>query len=252
MLTQTHFDLRNRIIHHSVYSHINTLSDLCVFMEHHVVAVWDFMTLLKALQAKFTCVTTPWLPTKDPILRRMINEITLAEESDTFEEGVVLSHFEFYIRAMKEAGANTLPIETLLHKLQDEPDYLAVIHSSDLPETAKRFVLTTLEEVASQKWHAIAASFAYSREGLIPDMFDKIVYELSVRFPNKLNQFVQYLNRHIELDGDSHGQLAEAMVLRLCANDPQKIEEAQQAITRSLQARLALWDAIDSKIKSSL
>jgi hypothetical protein len=37
------------------------------------------MSLLKALQSKLTCTTTPWFATANP---ETINEIVLAEESD--------------------------------------------------------------------------------------------------------------------------------------------------------------------------
>ena len=54
--------LRQQIINHKVYSVINDLDDLKVFMQYHVYAVWDFMSLLKSLQSNLTCTSVPWFP----------------------------------------------------------------------------------------------------------------------------------------------------------------------------------------------
>ncbi|HXB12937.1 MAG TPA: DUF3050 domain-containing protein, partial [Bacteroidia bacterium] len=52
--------LRQQIINHKVYSVINDIEDLKVFMQYHIYAVWDFMSLLKALQNNLTCTSVPW------------------------------------------------------------------------------------------------------------------------------------------------------------------------------------------------
>ena len=54
--------LRNQLVNHPVYANIKDLDGLKCFMESHVYAVWDFMSLLKALQINLTCVSLPWVP----------------------------------------------------------------------------------------------------------------------------------------------------------------------------------------------
>src|ERR1700687_639022 len=83
---------RAQVNNHLLYRDISSLEDLHVFLESHVFAVWDFMSLLKTLQQMLTCVNVPWLPTPFPVCRRLANELVLGEESDTFN-GSYLSHF---------------------------------------------------------------------------------------------------------------------------------------------------------------
>ena len=99
-LQQSLRPLRDQLFNHEVYRSIKTPDDLRTFMEHHVFAVWDFMSLLKALQRHLTGVTIPWLPQGDRNARRLINEIVLDEESDEDGEGGYISHFELYRAAM--------------------------------------------------------------------------------------------------------------------------------------------------------
>ncbi|MEY5131442.1 MAG: hypothetical protein RL734_1509, partial [Bacteroidota bacterium] len=89
--------LREQLINHDLYTSMKTGDDLRRFMETHVFAVWDFMSLLKALQKNLTCVDLPWMPKGDPEIRQLINEIVLGEESDIDEDGVIMSHFEMYL-----------------------------------------------------------------------------------------------------------------------------------------------------------
>ncbi len=60
---QTALDpIRKQIVNHEAYKAIHDLEDLKLFMEHHIYAVWDFMSLLKSLQNLLTCTQVPWVP----------------------------------------------------------------------------------------------------------------------------------------------------------------------------------------------
>jgi hypothetical protein len=84
---------KNILLQHPLYKKVKTIEDLKCFLENHVFAVWDFMSLLKALQSKLTCTTTPGSPPK-PETRYLINEIVVAEESDLSIDGRRQSHYE--------------------------------------------------------------------------------------------------------------------------------------------------------------
>src|SRR6266403_688911 len=99
--------LRAALLDHPIYTHVASVADLRRFMEDHVFAVWDFMSLLKRLQQDLTCVRVPWFPSKDPHAARLINEIVIAEESDLGPDEGPISHLGLYLEAMEEIGANT-------------------------------------------------------------------------------------------------------------------------------------------------
>ena len=115
--------LRDSLLAHPIYDRIDTIEDLRLFMEHHVFAVWDFMSLLKALQRLVCCVDVPWTPPLDSAACRFVNEIVLGEESDEDGQGGFTSHFELYRRAMRQSGAETGPIRQNL----DMPGFAAEI-----------------------------------------------------------------------------------------------------------------------------
>ncbi len=241
---------RDLLLRHPVYSAISTMDELKTFMEAHVFAVWDFMSLLKALQIKLTCVELPWRPVADPELRHLINEIVLAEESDVSADGRHMSHFELYHESMVKAGANTSKIDALVMGLQEGRSWQAVLQELDIPIGVKNFVDFSVSTAMEASPHEIAAVFTFGREDLIPDMFSRIVDDLQQRFPNQLADFRYYLDRHIELDGDEHGPMALRMVAHLCGDDAKKWEEAEAAALAAIRMRERLWDAVMQTLPS--
>ncbi len=240
--------LREQLVKHQIYHQIETPDSLRVFMEHHVFAVWDFMSLLKALQRHLTSVAIPWVPQGDPNARRLINEIVLDEESDDDGEGGYISHFELYRAAMDQCGAGTSRIEDFLGRLQrSEPVHVALEHAR-VPDAARVFVGTTWGIIDSGSAHSIAAAFTFGREDLIPDMFRALVLDLDDRFPSQLRLLRYYLERHIQLDEEHHTPLARQMVTTLCGTDHKRWREAEEAARIALRARIDLWNGMAEQV----
>jgi hypothetical protein len=239
--------LRERLTNHPLYASIRTSQHLRLFMQSHVFAVWDFMSLLKALQSNLTCTTAPWLPTPFPASRRFINEIVLGEESDLYE-GRAISHFELYLEAMQQAGADAAPIRALIATIPHNTFNPTAI---DAPAAARAFVASTFRTIHSGNLAAMAAAFTFGREDVIPDIFRNLVRDLNAQHDGELNKFVWYLERHIEVDGEDHGPLSLRMVSDLCGNEDALWQQATQAAASAIEARLALWDGILNEIQSA-
>ncbi len=238
--------LRERLAGHALYGEVRNFNDLRVFMQSHVFAVWDFMSLLKSLQRELTCVQVPWAPTPFPVSRRFINEIVLGEESDLYE-GRALSHFEIYLEAMELAGADT----TLVRALASYPPVgLHELRFEGVPRAAQEFVEATFRVIREGSPAAQAAAFALGREDAIPAMFRSLVRGLSREADGRLDMFVWYLERHIEVDGEDHGPLALGMVSDLCGVNDALWAEAACAAEDALRARIALWDGVLAEIRA--
>jgi hypothetical protein len=231
---------RKEVTAHPLYQRIGSRERMATFMTHHVFAVWDFMSLLKSLQRELTCVDVPWVPRGSDVSRRLINDIVLVEESDELNGGFT-SHFELYRAGMAEAEADTGPIDTFLALIAEGHDVPSALRVARVPAPAAEFVRTTFAIITDRPLHCRAAAFAFSREDLIPDMFDQVIKkEGTDRFP----LFCDYLARHIEVDGEEHTPMAMQMVADLCGTDDARWREAIDTANVALEARIRLWDGI--------
>jgi len=241
---------RNKLLEHPMYAQIITIEDFQSFMEQHIFAVWDFMSLLKSLQRELTCVEVPWSPKGSPITRRFINEIVLGEESDLDKDGKVLSHFEMYLEAMQQIGANTLPIHQLTEWLSYGKTLDEALYQLEIREETREFVRFTFEIIESGQIHKIAALFTFGREDLIPDMFIEILREMQSQGKGNIDKLLYYLERHIEVDGGDHGPISLQMMDEICGTDVMKWQEATEVSIQALEKRYALWDGIQASLSS--
>jgi hypothetical protein len=236
---------------HPIYQRVKGATSARTFMEHHVFAVWDFMSLLKALQRRLTCVDVPWIPPVDPRAARLINEIVVAEESDEDGKGSFAGHFDLYLEAMRDVGADTTRIEHFLDALRAGFPLDDALDHARVPESVSSFVKNTVDLALHAETHGIAAAFFLGRENVIPEMFDKLRASLEPSGAPRLTERLRYyLSRHVEVDGDLHGPAAQQLLISLCESDPVRWRSANAAACRALRARIRLWDGVVSELSA--
>lgn len=232
----------NTLNSHPIYARLRNLDELKFFMQRHVFAVFDFMSLAKALQNQYAPSNKYWTPPKNPKMARFINEIILAEESDLLfgKEESPMSHFEIYLKAMDEVNADTIAIKTLLKMMERNDNFL---QSNLIPKSCKHFISETFNIINRKKPNEIAAYFCFGREKIIPDLFQSILTKSEIQ-KEKSPIFNFYLQRHIEIDGDHHGPIALEMIQGICGNDKQMWDETKKAANNAISCRITFWDNI--------
>jgi hypothetical protein len=240
---------RKALVGHPVYASIQSLDELHIFMQHHVFAVWDFMSLLKSLQRMLSCVEVPWTPSGDPNIRRLVNDIVMSEETDEAGDGQYSSHFELYLGAMRQVGADTGPIDDFISMIERRQRIGHSLDRCGAPAGARRFVRSTFEIIDTGDLHRIAACFTFSREDVVPDMFRNVLVEMRKSNHAQLDRFIYYLDRHIAVDTDVHGPMAFDMIGRICGDDSLKWQQAEAAAVFGIKSRATLWDSVVTAIQ---
>jgi hypothetical protein len=114
------------------------------------------------------------------------------------------------------------------------------------------FVAHTMALANSGSTEEVLAAFFYGREDVIPEMFRRLLDTLYGAKSNaRLRHFIYYIDRHIELDGDSHGPKGRELLENLVANSPDRGERALRAACNSIKYRIGLWNGTLNKLRDS-
>jgi len=228
---------------HRVFSAIHNIDDLRVFMTWHVFAVWDFMCLVKRLQRDLTSINPLWVPSDAPLATRLINEIVLGEESDEAPNGNYISHFELYLLAMKEVGADTGQIEKFINLIRMNTPVSEAMKKVSVNSYIQDFVNNTINTVVNGNLYQVLGSFFFGREHVIPDMFKGLLDNWHID-ENDAPMFVYYLKRHIELDGEEHGPAAIKIIKSLTKENQAAMQQLSSSAVDAIEQRITLWDGM--------
>src|SRR3979490_970948 len=195
--------LREGLLEHPVYAEVASAADLRLFMEDHVFAVWDFMSLLKRLQRDFTCTKVAWFPADNARAARLINDIVIGEETDVDPDGSYVSHLDLYLRAMADVGASTRQFDTFRSLARVGTSVEAAMVRTGVAPHVQAFVAHTMTLAQSGSTEEVLAAFFYGREDIIPEMFSRLKKTLVARRHNdSLRHFIYYIERQLDIDGD--------------------------------------------------
>lgn len=247
-------DVQYKLNEHRIYNLVADFDSLKVFMNHHSYSVWDFMSLLKAIQNSVAPSSPPWGIRSSKTSRRFINTIVLEEESDVSlpdENGNerYSSHFEMYCEAMKEVGADWETTFAFANRVVNK-GFKKALEITPVPAPSKKFISTTMAFIATGKPHIPGAAFAMGREKIVPEMFRELLSRMKVP-REEAPTFYYYLERHIHLDEDFHAPLAMQVLNEFCDGDAKSILEAENAAREAILARIEFWDGVARAIEKS-
>lgn len=238
-------DLMEELRAHPLCTGFVSLDDVRIFMENHVFAVWDSMTLLKSLQTRYTGSRFPWIPAKHPGICQLINRWILQEESDERAGG--FSHFEWYLEAMEQAGGNVEPILRLLRSVDSGLDSDEIWQR--VPVGVSHFVRRTLSIAQYAPDHIVATEYLVGRKHFTAELLPSFLSGLEIEDRKEITVLLEYLKRHLPSHGEESDVDVQEILMEACGDQPDRMSECTQTAIKTLQCRLVFWNDIHRQLK---
>ena len=199
--------------------------------------------------------SAPWFPPENAESAHLINSILVEEEGDlTEDKSRYLCHFDLYLIAMRQIGADTQPIQNFLCNLKQGYPLKIAIRQPAVPVPARQFVTTTFS-FFTRSAPEIAAVFVYGREAITGKMFMPLISQLKSALPaeqqSKLNAFMYYCRRHIELDQANHLPKAMTMLAHLIPPNAGSRTAVIKAARQALVSRLNFLTGVEQLIQAA-
>ena len=191
--------LRDQLMDHPLYISIREKEDLRIFMEGHVYAVWDFASLINGLCTRLTHLGDHSELDNESLLA-LLSAIT---NQGPETEGKPFGLFSDYRNAMQLAGASTFEIDDLVNRVRQGTPPERAILDSKLPGYVVQFLDHTFSILRENNLVVMAATFAFGRGGLIPELFSRMVDKRVQEGDESLTGLQAYLNGYIEVGSET-------------------------------------------------
>jgi hypothetical protein len=154
---------------------------------------------------------------------------------------------------MGDIGASTRQFEKFRSLVLIGVPVEVALARTGAPRHVQAFVAHTMALANSGSTEEVLAAFFYGREDIIPEMFRRLLdtFYGARHNDDRLRHFIYYIDRHIELDGDSHGPKGRELLEDLLAKSPHTRVRALRAACSSIKARIGLWNGTLSKLRDS-
>lgn len=244
--------LRAELADHPLYSRLDALGDLRLFMAHQVFAVWDGICLAKTLQNQVAPVQVPWYPVGSGTSRYLVNRLVMEAESEAAPgPGGKLSYgsqFEHFCQAMDQVGADGGQPYRFLERVREQGIDRA-LYCDGVPLPARYFSETTFGFIREDKPHVAAAALVLGRLWVVP-LIARNLLQGTEALKAEASRFHRFLERQIPPDLALRDRWGIELLEGLCAEDPALVEQAETAAEEAICAWIRLFDGIQEAIQA--